>query len=123
MSEFDDGLMFDSMNGSSSPFSFFFGLVVLILFVVMVYKLSEMVKNTNAVEEVCQATLIDKTANNRALNRGNGGWASTSYTLTFELSNGERKSFDVPRKDYLAYVVGDSGRLSFQRKRLNDFQI
>ncbi|MHC5269796.1 DUF2500 family protein [Enterococcus sp. LJL98] len=123
MSAFGGGLMVDSIDGTSSLFSFFFGLVGLLLLVVMVYKLSEMVKNTNAMEEVCQARLIDKIANKRALNRGNYGSTSTSYTLVFELSNGERKSFDVSRKDYLAYVVGDTGRLSFQRKRLNDFQI
>ena len=51
----------------------------------------------------------------------NSSW--TNYTLTFELVTKERKTFEVKRKDYLKYVVGDRGQLSFQRKRFNDFKI
>lgn len=110
------------VSGTTNPMGFFFCLIILVLIGVLAYNLSEYVKNSNAPEEIAQAKLIDKFAQASRSRTGNGG-VSTSYILTFELETKERKSFTVLRQDYLNYVVGDIGQLSFQRKKFNDFKI
>ena len=102
----------------------FFGITLLIIFGMLGYRLVEGLKNSQASEETVQATLIDKVTSTNHSTDSNGMNSSwTNYTLTFELATKERKTFEVKRKDYLKYVVGDRGQLSFQRKRFNDFKI
>ena len=102
----------------------FFGITLLIIFGMLGYRLVEGLKNSLASEETAQATLIDKVTSTNHSTDSNGMNSSwTNYTLTFELVTKERKTFEVKRKDYLKYVVGDRGQLSFQRKRFNDFKI
>ena len=120
-------LFFDSFSGFDF-FSFvvpiFFGIILLIIFGMLGYRLVEGLKNSQASEETVQATLIDKVTSTNHSTDSNGMNSSwTNYTLTFEFATKERKTFEVKRKDYLKYVVGDRGQLSFQRKRFNDFKI
>ncbi|MHC5269793.1 DUF2500 domain-containing protein [Enterococcus sp. LJL98] len=112
---------------SSSSFFFFpsmiFVLIFLIILGVVCYRLLEAMRNANASEEVVRATLIDKNNETSYTTHSEGMHSgSTRYTLTFEFENKERKSFDVSRKVFLLYVVGDTGRLAFQRKRFNRFE-
>lgn len=123
MTGFDDGMMFDSFGMFPTFVGGFFVVIVLVILGMIIYKLSETMRNASAPEEVFRATLIDKLADRRVSNHDDHMSSSSTYTLTFELENNERKSFDVSRKEYLKYVVGDTGRLSFQRKKFNGFQM
>lgn len=120
-------LFFDSSSGFdyfSVIVPIFFGIILLIIFGMLGYRLVEGLKNSQASEETVQATLIDKVTSTNHSTDSNGMNSSwTNYALTFELATKERKTFEVKRKDYLKYVVGDRGQLSFQRKRFNDFKI
>ncbi len=107
------------------PFPLFFLLVAVIVLGVLVFNIIEFFKNQSAPEEIVTATLIDKvteTSHSSAADNGSGS-SNTYYTLTFELNGNERKSFNVSRKSYLKYVVGDSEKLHYQRKRFNHFEL
>ena len=115
---------FSGMMGFSTFVFLFMGIIIVVILGMIIYRLIEFVKNSNAQEEIVQAKLIDKVAQtNTSTNSEGMTSSSTSYTLTFEFATKERKSFNVSRKNYLKYVVGDTGRLSFQRKRFNHFDI
>lgn len=115
---------FSGMMGFSMLHFLFFGIVILVILGMIVYRFTEFLKNVKALEEVVQAKLIDKITQTQTSTDSKGMTSfSTSYTFTFELARKERKSFNVSRKNYLNYVVGDTGWLSFQRKRFNDFKI
>ena len=87
---------------------FFCITLLLIIFGMLGYRLVEGLKNSQASEETAQATLIDKVPSTNHSTDSNGMNSSwTNYTLTFELATKERKTFEVKRKDYLKYVVGD----------------
>ncbi|WP_350342307.1 DUF2500 domain-containing protein [Proteinivorax tanatarense] len=45
----------------------------------------------------------------------------TTYFVTFELPDGERKEFKVKDKDYGTLVEGDEGYLTFQGSRYQGF--
>lgn len=121
--------MFEQLTDPFSSTSFFFFpsmflvLIFLIILGVVSYRLLEGIRNSNAPEEIIRGTLIDKNSEtNYSTNSEGGGSGSTRYTLTFEFENKERKSFNVSRKVFLLYVVGDTGRVVFQRKRFKHFE-
>lgn len=53
---------------------------------------------------------------------GGGEHVSTSYYVTFELPNGERREFGVPGAEYGMLVEHDGGLLTFQGTRYKGFQ-
>ncbi|MEW4354127.1 DUF2500 domain-containing protein [Streptococcus pneumoniae] len=77
----------------------------------------EGMKNSTSPQEVAEATVISK-----RMHVGGSETAYTSYYLTFELINGERREFRVKSQVYALSVEGDKGELSFQGTRFLDFR-
>ncbi|HEY1015467.1 MAG TPA: DUF2500 domain-containing protein [Herpetosiphonaceae bacterium] len=53
---------------------------------------------------------------------GGGEHVSTSYYVTFELPNGERRELPVPGSEFGMLVEQDMGTLTFQGTRYKGFQ-
>lgn len=95
-----------------------FPIMFICLFVgVLAFALVNYIRNATAEPVTVLAVLVDKSNHVR----NNGGHVNTTYTLTFETATGERISLDVNARRFNELVVGDSGRLTYQRQWLKEF--
>lgn len=86
------------------------------------YLLFDWVLNLTAVEVTENAKLIGKdTETTSHLNRGSLV-TTAAYVMTFELDGGKRITFRVGRGMYRKAFIGDSGRLTYKRKWLRNFE-
>ncbi|OLF49027.1 hypothetical protein BU202_00935 [Streptococcus cuniculi] len=79
--------------------------------------LFEALRNNAAPKEVVAAKLIGKRTHVNGNER-----AYTTYYVTFECENGERREFRVKSDVYALSAEGDKGELTFQGTRFLDFQ-
>ncbi|GAB2317883.1 hypothetical protein IRB23SM22_01400 [Alkalibacterium sp. s-m-22] len=79
--------------------------------------------NSVAEPVTVKAELVEKDTVTNAHSTGDSMSSSTTYSLYFQTEEGERIVLDVSRKNYRLYVVGDHGKLTYQRKRFNSFEL
>ncbi|WP_094699451.1 DUF2500 domain-containing protein [Brevibacillus laterosporus] len=77
-------------------------------------------KNNNSPVENKQAHIISKRL--QVSGRSENHASHTSYYVTFELENGERKEFQLTGPQYGLLVEGDYGIISYQGTRFKGFQ-
>ncbi len=115
------------MEGSSFRTLFFggppfFTIVFIIVFgtigFVLISKIVNGLLNVSAAPETVNATLIGKDTSVWGQHNNN-----TSYTFIFEDETGNRLNFNVRKSNYHQYVVGDYGRLTYQRKLFKEFEL
>ena len=93
-------------------------IVFVIIFWAIIKGIAEKYKNYNSPIIPIEAKIISK---NMAVS-GDGTHVYTSISITFEFSNGERKIFRVPPKEYGLLAEGDVGVLTFQGTRYISFE-
>ncbi|GGE31602.1 DUF2500 domain-containing protein [Streptococcus himalayensis] len=93
------------------------GLFLLGLAWIILKSAKEEFKNNAAPKEEYAARLVGKRTY-----LGRGRYASTTYYLTFEWNQGERREFCVDGEVYGLLAEGDVGDLIFQGTRLIDFR-
>jgi hypothetical protein len=105
-------------------FNIVFFIVISSFIFVFGYLLINAYLNSVAEPVTVNAELVEKDTETHAHSTGNNNMASsTTYSLYFQTELGERIVLDVSRKNYRSYVVGDHGKLTYQRKRFNSFEL
>lgn len=103
-------------------FNFIFMLPFILFGVVIIYFIIEYIKNSNSPIVSSRAKITDKERIVRN-HFDNNNVNSTSFIIKFITNEGEEKEFNVDKKVYKSLIVGDSGVLSYQRKRFKNFSI
>lgn len=111
---------------------FFIQIVFIIVFGVIIFRvvrgIAEWMSNNQQPVETIKAKVISKRENVRrrssgAGNRGMGmSRTQTTYFVTFELENDDRKEFKVKGNEYGMLAEGDVGHLTFQGTRYHGFE-
>ena len=111
--------MFRSLFFGAPPFFMIVFIVVFgIIAVVFISLIVNAVLNASASPETIIVTLIGKDTSLWGQHNNN-----TSYTFIFEDETGNRLNFNVRKSNYHQYVVGDYGRLTYQRKLFKEFEL
>lgn len=116
------GNTFDSFMFSIVPFLVFiiFAVVIMVFITSLVKGLRQYFKNNSQPVVTEPARIIAKRTHTWGGN-GNSS-AHTSYYMTFEFENGERKEFPASSSMYGMSAEGDVGMLTHQGTRLIDFE-
>ena len=90
------------------------------------------ISNNNSPILTVDAVIVSKREDVSVHRHGNAGdvtgahgyhtTSSTTYYVTFEMENGERKELHVSGKEYGLLAEGDSGKLTFQGTRYKGFE-
>ena len=114
--------MFGHFSSTPGGFQFFFILIAAIviggIISVIVHGTHTWIKNNNSPFETVDAQVVAK----RHHVTGSESSTSTTYYVTFEMENGERKELHVSGKEYGLLAEGDRGRLSHQGTRYKGFE-
>lgn len=121
-------LQFTATSSSDLMFTgvpIFIAAVFIIVFGIIIFTVFKGMKgwsmNNRAPRETEKATVLTKRT---AVNHQVGGSqhsATTSYFLTFELTNGNRKEFQVKGSEFSLVTEGDRGTLDYQGTRFHSF--
>lgn len=109
------------MSDLGPPWWFFIipGIIILLIVGSILYGIRIWMTNNASPIVTHPAKIIGKRT--RTSGGGNDSMVSTSYYLTFELSNGERLEFHVRGEEYGLLIEGDTGMLTFQGTRYKGF--
>ncbi|MCQ4087118.1 DUF2500 domain-containing protein [Saccharibacillus sp. JS10] len=122
---FDTGSAFDGFLAGAPvwfviPFVLIAALIIgAIVFAIIKGSSTYMKNNASDIERV-EVRLIGK--RNKVWGGSGDRSASTSYYLTFEAENGDRKEFQVNGEQYGLNIEGDEGLLTFQGTRFKSFE-
>lgn len=104
-------------------FNIVFFIVIAGLIFVFGYLLINAFLNSIAEPVTVKAELVEKDTETSGHSTGDSMSSSTTYSLYFQTEKGERIVLDVSRQNYRMYVVGDYGKLTYQRKRFKNFEL
>ncbi|MBR3448463.1 MAG: DUF2500 domain-containing protein [Oscillospiraceae bacterium] len=109
-------------------FFIMFAAVAGFMIYMIVHKISEEVKNSQAPVQTVYAKIVSKrtavssTSGSMDMNgMSTGGTTSTTHYVTFEAPDGSRLELKVLGSEYGMLAEGDQGELTFQRKRYIGF--
>ena len=118
------------LSNSTSNFMFtgvpiFIAIVFILVFILIIFSVVKGVsiwsRNNNSPREQEKALVLTKRTHVRHHGGNNHSGNSTEYYVTFELSNGSRKEFQVKGNDYGLIAEGDMGVIDFQGTRFHSF--
>ncbi|TDL33172.1 DUF2500 domain-containing protein [Jeotgalibacillus sp. S-D1] len=103
----------------------FIAAVFIIVFGIIIFTVFKGVSvwstNNRAPRETKKAFVLTKRTSTNHHVGGNQRSASTSYFVTFEFTNGNRKEFQVKGTEFGLMSEGDTGTLDFQGTRFHSF--
>ena len=128
--------MFSGFSSAPGGFQFFYILIAAVVIGGFIYAIASGTKtwisNNNSPILTVDAVIVAKREDVSVHRHDNAGDAtgahgfhttsSTTYYVTFELENGERKELHVSGKEYGLLAEGDSGKLTFQGTRYKGFE-
>lgn len=115
-----DGFWF--FSGFSVIFTVMFILITTIFAITIIRNVRTGIKNNNSPKETLSVQVVSKRTHNWSNGTNMHRSARTSYYVTFELENGERKELHVNGRTYGEIVEGDVGMLTFQGTRYLNFE-
>ena len=114
--------MFSGFSSTPGGFQFFFILIAALVIGGFIYAIVSgartWISNNNSPFETVDAQVVSK----RQHVTGSESSTSTTYYVTFEMENGERKELHVSGKEYGLLAEGDRGRLTHQGTRYKGFE-
>ena len=128
--------MFSGFSSAPAGFQFFFVLIAALVIGGFIYAIvsgaQTWISNNNSPILTVDAVIVSKREDVSVHRHGNAGdvtgahgyhtTSSTTYYVTFEMENGERKELHVSGKEYGLLAEGDSGKLTFQGTRYKGFE-
>lgn len=128
--------MFSGFSSAPAGFQFFFVLIAALVIGGFIYAIVSgartWISNNNSPILTVDAVIVSKREDVSVHRHGNAGdvtgahgyhtTSSTTYYVTFEMENGERKELHVSGKEYGLLAEGDSGKLTFQGTRYKGFE-
>ncbi|MGF9713218.1 DUF2500 domain-containing protein [Paenibacillus sp. JMULE4] len=112
-----------SFGGPPPVFSMMFTLITTLIVGVALFILGRGVytwMSNNACERITKPAFV--VSKRTRVSGGEHTSAHTSYYVTFEFDQGERREFHVRPGDYGLLAEGDQGQLSYQGTRFLEFQ-
>ena len=128
--------MYSGFSSAPAGFQFFFVLIAAVVIGGFIYAIVSgtrtWISNNNSPILTVDAVIVAKREDVSVHRHDNAGdvtgahgfhtTSSTTYYVTFQLENGERKELHVSGKEYGMLAEGDSGKLTFQGTRYKGFE-
>lgn len=117
-------------EGIFALFPIIFLLVLGFIIFQILRNVGESISNSQKPRETAHVQVLDKRAHvwssgsmhHSGTGIHHGGGSRTSYYVTFQFENGERREYIVPARLYGQIVAGDVGTLTWQGTAFREFQ-